>query len=327
MMRLRKIRVTPLAFESLGVRSMCTYVETSDVRVLIDPGVSLGQRFSILPHPKEYKARSECRTAVSEAAKRADLIAISHYHYDHHTPNFVDTVWNGSSPEEAEKIYGDKIVLAKDFKSFINFSQRRRGWMFQKISSNFVKRFEIADGRTFEYGGTRLRFSKPVFHGEEDSALGWVLMLTVESNEEKFMYAPDVQGPISNGTCKLILSENPDLLIIGGPPLYLAGFKVKEEAIAHGLENLVKIAESVPVIVLEHHLLRAENWREYAEPAFEAARRTGHKVVSAAEFLGKQNNLLECKRRKLYEGEPPTEEFLRWMKLPKSEQSHVPPPV
>ena len=49
-------KIIPLAAESLGVRSMCTYVETPDLRILIDPGVSLGPRFGLLPHPKEYEA-------------------------------------------------------------------------------------------------------------------------------------------------------------------------------------------------------------------------------------------------------------------------------
>jgi len=40
--RLKNIKVIPLADESFGVRSMCTYIETPDVKILTDPGVSLG---------------------------------------------------------------------------------------------------------------------------------------------------------------------------------------------------------------------------------------------------------------------------------------------
>jgi predicted metallo-beta-lactamase superfamily hydrolase len=35
---LTKIKVTPLASESFGVRSMCAIVETPDVAVLLDAG-------------------------------------------------------------------------------------------------------------------------------------------------------------------------------------------------------------------------------------------------------------------------------------------------
>ena len=55
---LKKIEVHPLAYESLGVRSMSTFIQTPDVSLLIDPGVALGPRKPIIPHPREYIARS-----------------------------------------------------------------------------------------------------------------------------------------------------------------------------------------------------------------------------------------------------------------------------
>lgn len=324
---MKRINVTPLAFESFGVRSMCAYIETPDLKLLIDPGVSLGPRFALLPHPREYAARAECRKRVAEAAEKVEIVTISHWHYDHHTPNYLDTVWNGSSPEIAQQIYQDKIILAKDIRSNINFSQRRRGWVFQKASKKFVRKIEVADGKSFQFGETQLKFSSPVFHGEEDSALGWVLMLTVEYGEEKVMHASDIQGPISNAPLNFILREKPDLLIIGGPPLYLAGFKASEEKILHGLKNLVRIAQNVPMVILEHHLLRAEDWRTFSAPVFEAAKKAKHDVLTAAELLGKENNLLEFKRRKLYEIEPPNQAFLKWMKLPRTRRGRVTPPL
>ncbi len=42
-----KIKITPLAFESMGVRSMCTLVETKDLKVLVDPGVSVAPAFLV----------------------------------------------------------------------------------------------------------------------------------------------------------------------------------------------------------------------------------------------------------------------------------------
>lgn len=322
-----KIVVTPLAFESFGVRSMCTYVETPDVKILVDAGVSLGQRFRLLPHPKEYKAREECRKHVAEAADKASVVTISHWHYDHYTPNYTNTIWTGSSVDAAQQIYQDKIVLAKDIRRSINFSQRRRGWIFQKFAEKIAKRIEVADGKTFEFGETRLKFSNPVFHGEEDTALGWVIMLTIEHSDENLMYAPDVQGPIFNETLKLILKENPGAIVMGGPPLYLMGFKVSEEKIHQSLENLVKVAEKVPIMILDHHLLRAEGWEEFSKPVFDMAGKVGHKVLTAAEYAGQQNNLLEFKRRELYETEPPSQDFLKWAKLSREKQRTVMPPI
>src|SRR5271157_2650394 len=139
------LRITPIGFESLGVRSMCTFVETPDVRILIDAGVALGPRLRRLPHPQEYKARNECRAKIREYAAKADVVVISHYHNDHHTPNYTETVWVGCTAEEAEAIYGNKLVLAKDIRNAINFNQRKRGWMFQRFVKRIGSKCEVAD--------------------------------------------------------------------------------------------------------------------------------------------------------------------------------------
>ena len=82
----KKIKVTPLASESFGVRSMCTLVETSDVSVLLDAGVSLcPYRFSLPPHPIEFQTIAKLRLKIAEAADRAEVVMISHYHFHHHT--------------------------------------------------------------------------------------------------------------------------------------------------------------------------------------------------------------------------------------------------
>ena len=78
---------------------MCTLVKTKDVTVLLDAGVALGPRFRLMPHPFEYRARDEARKRIEKAAVDAKVVTISHYHNDHHTPNFADPVWLGSSPE------------------------------------------------------------------------------------------------------------------------------------------------------------------------------------------------------------------------------------
>lgn len=323
-----KIRVLPLAGESLGTRSMCVFVETKDVRILLDAGVSLAPlRFGLPPHPREYEAIIESRGRIEEKAREADVVTISHYHFDHHTPSFIDWACNWTSPETAQRIYENKYVLLKNPKANINASQRRRGWVFAKTGGKFAKKLEVADGKTFKFGDTLVRFSSPFFHGSEDTMLGWVLAVTIEHENEKITYAPDVQGPMHDVTLKTILAEKPQLLFIGGPPLYLAGFRVSEAQIQKGLESLVQLVRTVPLIILEHHLLRVEDWREQAKIVFEIARKSEHKVMSAAEFLGKRDDLLEAKRKKLYETEPPGRGFLKWSKLQLSARMLVKPPV
>ncbi len=313
---LRKIKVVPLAEESFGVRSMCTYIETSDVKILLDAGASLApNRFGYPPHPREYQAIAECRRRISKAAEKVDIVTVSHYHFDHHTSSYTDWFCNWSSAEVAKEIYGGKIVLVKSYRSMVNFSQRRRGWLFKKTGGSYAEKLEIADGRTFEFGDTKLNFSDPVFHGPENSELGWLLMTTVEFNGEKVLFASDVQGPICTPTLDMILAEKPQLVVIGGPPTYLSGFKVDDDHIKQGMQNVEGLAKKIPKTILGHHNLRDEKWRILFQPIFDAASEMGHKVLTAAEFAGKENNLLEFRRRQLFENEPPRPEFEKWMKL------------
>jgi predicted metallo-beta-lactamase superfamily hydrolase len=326
---LKHIKVVPLAAESLGVRSMCTYVETPDVRVLLDAGASLcPNRYGLPPHPLEYKAIIESRKRIAEAAEKADVVTVSHYHFDHHTPSYEDWLCNWTEEDEtAKQIYQDKIVLIKNPKERINFSQRRRGWVFQKTGGKYAKKLEIADGKTFNFGETKVKFSEPVPHGPEDSALGWIIMVTVEYNGEKFMFAPDVQGPMSNQTLGIIAAERPQLLLIGGPPLYLAGFRVDGELAKVSLENLGRIVEFVPCTVLEHHILRDEQWREKAQEVFKRAQKAGNRVLTAAEFIGRENTFLEAKRRMLFAEHPPSKDFEKWARESLGMRKKVKPPI
>lgn len=326
---LKHIRVIPLAAESLGVRSMCTYVETSDVKILLDAGVSLcPNRFGLPPHPMEFKAIDECRRKMAEAAEKAEFVTISHYHFDHHTPSYEDWLCNWTAADEtAKQIYQDKTVLIKNPKENINYSQRRRGWAFQKTGGKYARKLEIADGKTFIFGDTKVRFSEPVFHGLENSALGWVLMATIEVKEESFLFASDVQGPMSPRTLKIIEMEKPKIIMIGGPPSYLSGFRVDEKQIQGGLKNLEKVAEVASYTILEHHILRDGDWREKVKDVFEKAHKTGNKVLTAAEFLGKQNTLLEAARKRLFVENPPSKDFVKWMREISGARRLVKPPT
>jgi predicted metallo-beta-lactamase superfamily hydrolase len=324
---LTKIKVTPLASESLGVRSMCTLVETRDIAVLLDAGVSLTPyRFNLPPHPIEFQTIARLRQNIAEAADKATVTTISHYHFDHHTPSYEDWVVNWTDDgETARQIYQGKTVLAKNPKENINASQRKRAWMFQKTGGKNAKSVEAADGKTFIFGNTKLSFSEAVAHGSDTFVLGWVIMTTIDYGGERFMYAPDVQGPMSKHTTQLILETKPAALMLGGPPLYLAGFRVEQAQIEHALRNLEHIVEAVPTVILEHHTLRDEFWRSKMETVFQKAQDFGHVIVTAAEYAGKENQFLEPKRQQLYKDYPPSEEFLRWTKTLSNQKIEKPP--
>ena len=327
---LEKIKVTPLAAESFGVRSMCTLVQTPDVTLLLDAGVSLcPNRFGLPPHPTEFKTIIKLRKRIAEAADKAEVVTISHYHFDHHTPSYEDWLVNWTEANEtARQIYEGKRVLLKNPREKINPSQRQRAWLFQKTGGKHAQTLETADGKTFAFGkDTILRFSEPVTHGPEKAMLGWVIMAEVEYVGEKFLFAPDVQGPMSTYALELIIAAKPQVAMVGGPPFYLGGFKVDEAQLQTGLRNLVSLVETIPVTILEHHALRDASWQERTRLVYDAAASAGHSVVTAAEFAGEQNVFLESRRKQLYIDDPPSKDFERWMREGLKEKNSLKPPV
>jgi hypothetical protein len=324
---LNKIKITPLAAESFGVRSMCTLVETPDVTALLDAGISLcPYRFSLPPHPVEFQTIDKLRKRIAAAADKTEIVTISHYHFDHHTPSYEDWVVNWTEANEtARQIYQNKTVLMKNPREKINANQRQRAWLFQKTGGKYAKKLEAADGKTFAYGKTVMRFSEPVAHGSEDSMLGWVIMVVVEHEGERFMFAPDVQGPMSTQTLELIKEAGPTVIMLGGPPFYLEGSRVDKAKLEQGLRNLESIVRAVPVVIFEHHALRDESWKQKMSEVYKQAFKAEHSIMTAAEYSGNENVFLESKREQLFRDFPPSEEFKQWVKTLKKKKIAKPP--
>jgi len=322
-----KILVRPLSAESLGVRSTSTYVETSDLRALIDAGAALAPRDGLLPHPLEYKALKEERKKIKHYAEKSEIIVVSHYHFDHFSPffNTLDAKWTWCDKGFASEIYSNKTVYLKNIESSINFSQRKRGLMFKRLLSKVASKIIEADNKTFYHGGTTIQFSEPLYHGEEGSKLGYVLATILRSRGLTFIHASDVQGPISEKTLNYIQKERPDILIISGPPTYLKN--VDEKNIIKAEENLNKLVEDTKLIILDHHLLRDIRSLDFVKKLNIKAKTFGNKVQTFAEYQGRKNLLLESKRKKLYKENEPDKEFLKWINLPPQIQAKTLPPV
>ncbi|WP_414468392.1 MBL fold metallo-hydrolase [Methanobacterium sp. ACI-7] len=290
------MKIIPLAFESMGVRSMATYVET-DQKILIDPGTSIApKRFGYPPWKDEFEALYETRAKINECAKIADIITISHYHHDHYTPfelgKFLD-----SSPETAEKMYRNKRLFIKHPTSEINKSQRKRVADFLKNLDDLECEISYTDGQTFDIGNTVLKFSNALPHGPEGGRLGFVVALTIEYDGKSLMHASDVQGPISDKTKQFILDENPDILILSGPPIYLQDFVMDRSEIQKARKNLIEIAENIPKVVVDHHLLRDLRSFKFIKSIKEESKGN---ICVASEILDKKPYLLEARRKKFY---------------------------
>ena len=112
------MKIIPIASDSMGTRSMATFVETKDCKILIDPGVALGpRRYGLPPHPLEIEKLEEDWRNIVKYADKAQVMIVTHYHYDHHNPEY---------PE----IYADKVVYLKHPTEKINYSQKKRAKYF-----------------------------------------------------------------------------------------------------------------------------------------------------------------------------------------------------
>ncbi len=275
-----------LAFDSMGVRSMATVVETGDVKVLIDPSVALApRRFGLPPHEREVERMMELARVIEEEGRDSDVIVITHYHYDHFDLGRKISL----------SIYEGKDVLIKHPRENINRSQRvERAPLFLRSIEGLPGRIEFADGREFTYGSTTIRFSRAVPHGT-NTRLGYVIEVLVESQGERFLFSSDVEGPSLREQAEFILRADPHVAVVDGPMTYMLGFRYSRDSLRAAEENLREILElpSLELLILDHHLCRELDFRSRM-PAISNRFRT------AAEASGMRNDLLEARRRELY---------------------------
>ncbi len=282
-------RVVPLAFDSFGVRSMATFVETDDARILIDPGVALAPlRYGLEPHFLEWQRLDETWEEIKRYAEDADVLIVTHYHYDHHDP---------SSPE----LYRGKTVFVKHPTENINRSQKERAAVFLAVVEGLPKRLEFSDGRSFRLGETQITFSKAVCHGS-NPRLGYVTEVSIKSGNEKFLHTSDVEGPSLQDQIDFILKEKPNVLFVDGPMTYMLGYRYSFKSLEISNSNLVRAVRETGLhtLVLDHHFLRDLNYKMRIKPLYAEAEKRGVKVVTAAEFSGRKIEMLEALRKELY---------------------------
>ena len=278
------MKIVPIASDSLGVRSMATYVETKNCTIFIDPSAALGpKRYGLPPTDQENQALVQIKQEIAQIAERCDILIISHYHYDHYDPS--------------ESFYNGKKVFAKDIEKNINKSQKERGTDFKNIIENLCD-LEYCDDSKHQIGDTNIVFSPPFFHGPENVRLGYVIMTTIDDGGTRVLHSSDVQGPVTKDAKEYIINQKPDLLVMDGPPTNFLGWRFSKQSLQNASDNLVEIIEKLGCkVILDHHLLRDLKYLEIFSEPYKVGK---EKVKTFAEYLGKGNNTLEAHRKQLW---------------------------
>ncbi|MGB9612991.1 MAG: hypothetical protein ACPL4K_02280, partial [Candidatus Margulisiibacteriota bacterium] len=251
----------------------------------IDPGVALApNRNGRPPHPIEIDLMMKDWKKIKEYAKKAKILIVTHYHYDHY------------NPEEPE-IYKEKIVYLKHPTQKINKSQVGRVKYFLKKLDNLPKVIEYSDGREFKHGKTLIKFSLPVAHGA-DEKLGCVTEVLIDDGKTKFIHTSDVEGATVKSQQDFIIENDPDICIIDGPMTYIFGMHTK------ALNTIIQETKRLKTLVVDHHYLRDLKWRDKLVEVYKTAEKKKVKLLCVAEFIGKKENLLEPIRKKLFEEHP-----------------------
>ncbi len=289
------MKIKYIAYDSLGVKSMCTQLKTKDTTLTIDPGVAIETDSFPLPESNREKLVERYHNKIRKSCQRSEFILISHYHYDHHLLD-ID-------------FYKDKKLIVKDPVKNINESQRKRGSELMKYITGEIEGIGYGDDHVFIIGSeTVIWMSEAMWHGKKDTKLGYVLMLEVTDNDKRFLYTSDLNGVYLREHAEAIIERRPDILVMDGFPSYLLGYVTSHKDLKKALENMILILEKTNCekYILDHHLLRDYRFREIYYEVYKRARELGKNVQTAAEELGKKPMVLDG-----YEKNGPTK-WKRW---------------
>ena len=283
------MKIKILGTESLGVRGLSCQVEKGNQVIVIDPGLALGyHRYGLLPHPAQVAVGEKVREQIMSALTQATDVVFSHYHGDHiplENPNPFQLDLKKAAP-----LMQDAHLWAKGLKGLSPQMASRRSALAETCGRVFLE----VEGRSL--GG--FSFSHSVPHGQKGSRLGMVMMTRIEDNGQVFVHASDIQF-LDEEPISLILDWEPDVVLAGGPPLYLdfMGKKLRKKA----RKQALRLAAGVDTLILDHHLLRSQEGLHWLQ---ELSTTAGHRVFCAADYMGTSRRLLEAYRENLYEETP-----------------------
>jgi len=283
------VRVEILGAESLGVRGLSCAVEVKGRKIVIDPGLALGyRRYGLLPHPVQVAVGEQVRRKIVAALKDATDAVMSHFHGDH-IPLPDANPYQLKAQQVAPLCRAIRVWTKGPEGLSPNMARRR-----ESLSKALDRDLPIAEG----HRDGPMAFSPPVLHGGPHSNLGTVVMTRIEGKDDVFAHASDIQL-LGEEAVSLILAWRPDIVLVGGPPLYLPWLSLEQRKRAW--ENALRLARGVETLILDHHLLRSEKGLSWLD---RLSSETGRRVICGADFMGCPRRLLEARRRQLYKEMP-----------------------
>lgn len=109
------MRILPLWFDSMGAKSMATFIKTDDKSIIIDPAAAIMQPSYPMEESEKEEFLEYAMERIRKYCRKSNVVIITHYHYDHH-----------KKPEEVPESYIDKTVYLKNPNIWINYSQWKR---------------------------------------------------------------------------------------------------------------------------------------------------------------------------------------------------------
>lgn len=277
------MKIVPLAADSLGVRSMATFVEVAGTGVLLDPGASLApSRFGLPPAEEEWEALRRANDRISAYATRAAIVFVSHYHEDHFRTDPAS--------------YAGRRVLLKDSRRMVQGQQARRAAELARALADCAHVVR-ADGLVLREAGFVLEVSPPLPHGLEGTSMGYLAAVTIvdEAERERFVFASDVQGPLSAVAAAWLIRQRPATVYLSGPPSYME-HEIGPAIIDRGIEHLRRLVDTTGCrVIMDHHALRDRRWAARFAGLLETGR-----VTTAAGYLGLDETILEVRRAELW---------------------------
>jgi len=299
--------VRPLAAETLGVRSLAVYIESVAGPVLLDPSFAVvPRRFGLPPHPWEIAAAWVARTRLGQACESAETLVVTHFHYDHMMAP-ERRPFEFYEPATRTRCYSERKLLVRSVSEPINFRQMQRGKELLRQFPDAVQ----ADGLDLGW----IRFSGPIPHGPVGSKQGWTFCCCVQTTAGPVAFGDDTQL-MTDESLDWLLSCEPKLAITSGPALLRASAggqagpsgsdgdpieQIADPSMLKGLERLVKLAQQVPAVIVDHHMARSKNFPAVLRAC---SARAGRKIYSVAEWLDEPLLLLEAYRKFLHKAEP-----------------------